>query len=295
MKNFDDGYEFSMQNPMTCRDTGKFEAPSPNYRHSKLPLDDTFELCVVTSDTLYLKYRAVKYTVPTNNFLLLEPHRDGDNIREGFRASKCDFYWLHIFPPAGYKRKTISDVDYDFCDSVQSIFIPEEGSLIYPERVAIYMRQLHDCIRSASSFTLINYLTSTIFCEIGNQVREQYMLGGKKKKTDSLYNNIEDYIEDHITEKITTQFIAKEFSYNQQYLNKVFKEQNGVSLHEYISKKKIEQANFYLSETDMNIEKISEHLGYSDTHNFMKLYKKITGMTPTTYRKSFPNRLRYNT
>lgn len=289
-----DGYEFSLQYPISCRDTGKFEAPSSNYRHSRLPLDDTFELCVVTADTLYLEYHGTKYIVPTNDFLLLEPH-ENDNIREGFRASKCDYYWLHIFPPNEYKVRKSSNIDYDFCDSVHSIFIPAQGSLIYPERIAIYMRQLQDCIRSSSSFTLVNYLTSTIFCEIYNQMRELHLFEDIKPKSSSIYNDITDYIEDHKCEKISAEVIANKLGYNPQYLNRLFKGHGGVSLHEYISKKKIELANYYLSETDMNIEAIAEKLGYNDNHNFMKLYKRITGMTPTAYRKSFPNRLRYNT
>ena len=55
------GYLFEASIPFSCRDTGKFESPSDNWQHEALPLDDTFELCVVTRGILYLKYQGVRY------------------------------------------------------------------------------------------------------------------------------------------------------------------------------------------------------------------------------------------
>ncbi|MFQ9351523.1 helix-turn-helix domain-containing protein [Hungatella sp.] len=65
-------------------------------------------------------------------------------------------------------------------------------------------------------------------------------------------------------------------------------------MHQYIMDKKMSEASYYLSETTLDVKEIAQKLGFSDSHNFMKVYKKETGMTPSEYRNSFPNRLNYD-
>ncbi|WP_321008093.1 helix-turn-helix transcriptional regulator [Hungatella effluvii] len=58
------------------------------------------------------------------------------------------------------------------------------------------------------------------------------------------------------------------------------------ALHQYILNQRISQANYYLSETSLSIKEIAQKLGYHDSHNFMKIYKRETGLTPSEYRNS---------
>ena len=99
MKTQENGYIINISQPLSCRDTGKFEAPSSDWRHDALPLDDSYELCVVTKGILYLKYRGISYSIHENQFLLIDPHEAPNNVRRGYNNNKCDFYWLHFYPP----------------------------------------------------------------------------------------------------------------------------------------------------------------------------------------------------
>ncbi len=295
MKNNENGYIINIQQPLSCRDTGKFEAPSSTWRHDALPLDDTYELCVVTKGTLYLKYKGISYTIHENQFLLMEPHEAPNNIRRGYNNCKCDFYWLHFFPPSESRPVGIENVDFAFLETTGEIFIPTQGTLIYPEKIAIFMRQLQDTIRSNYSFLAINYLTTMILCEISNQV--QILKNDEEAQSQTnigIYNSIIDFIDENMDKDLKLKNIAKKFNYNEQYISRLFKSFADISLHQYILNQKIKQANYYLAETSFNIKDISLKLGYNDCHNFMKIYKKETGMTPSEYRNSFPNRLRYD-
>ena len=294
MKTNESGYIINISQPLSCRDTGKFEAPSPAWRHDALALDDTYELCVVTKGILYLKYRGVSYSIHENQFLLIDPHEAPDNVRRGYNSSKCDFYWLHFYPPSEIRKTGLEDLDFSFLETVNEIYIPRQGALIYPEKIAIFMRQLQDTIRSNYSFLEINYLTTLILCEISNQIS----MGKNEEEAQSLtnagiYNSIIDYIDENLEKDLKLKTIANKFNYNEQYIARLFKHHGGVSLHQYILDQKISQANYYLSETSLPIKEIAQTLGYHDSHNFMKIYKRETGMTPSEYRNSFPNKLRY--
>lgn len=287
------GYLFEASIPFSCRDTGKFESPSDNWQHEALPLDDTFELCVVTRGILYLKYQDVRYAIREGEFLLMEPGETPNNIRHGYNHCACDFYWLHFYPPRNIQKAELENIDFSFLDMSGQIFIPIQGVLTSPEKIAVHMRQLQDSIRSNYSFLSLNYLTTIIFCEIHNQIRTSY-LSQQPNPQKALYNIITDYIHENISQPLSIHDIAAKLNYNEQYLSRLFRKYSNESLHDFIVNCKIEQSNFYLSETDLPVKIISEKLGYSDCHNFMKLYKKQTGMTPSEYRNSFPNRLRYN-
>ena len=294
MKQHMNGYIIKLLQPVSCRDTGKFEAPSPLWKHDTLSLDDTYELFVVVKGTLYLNYQNVSYSIHEGQFLLIEPHDPPNNLRKGYNNCACDFYWLHFFPPKEIRESDLSEVDFSYLEESHEIFIPKQGSLFYPDKIAIYMRQLQDTIRSDYSFLSINYLTSVILCEISNQFRMskdvQDLLSHANR---GIYNSIIDFIDENFDKDLQLKTIARKFNYNEQYVARLFKSFSDISLHQYIINRRIEEANFYLAETSLSVKDISQKIGYTDSHNFMKLYKRETGMTPSEYRNSFPNRLRY--
>lgn len=54
---------------------------------------------------------------------------------------------------------------------------------------------------------------------------------------------------------------------------------------------RMDTANYMLSDTNASIAEIAASLGFSDSHNFSKSYKKIAGMTPSEYRNAFSKRV----
>lgn len=65
-------FEFDVKSPVEYRLTGKFEAPSPSWKHEIAPLID-YELFVVTSHTLYISYAGEDFEVSEGEFLILPP------------------------------------------------------------------------------------------------------------------------------------------------------------------------------------------------------------------------------
>jgi AraC-like DNA-binding protein len=279
------GYEFLVDTPVGMALTGKFQAPSPEWIHLSRYLLD-YELIVMTDGVLYIAGDKNHYVVNKGEYLLLAPQTN----QYGYKASDCSFYWLHF----SY-RNDISPLDLSTAapDYKQGrIIIPQQGSLKNIEKIVVMMKQLQDSVRNYGEKTLNDYLSTSILCEMYNQLHFSENSAGKKSNQ-QIYNDILDYIKWNSHENIRVSHIADYFGYNEKYLSHLFTQVSGTSLKQYILIEKMEIAKFILTDTNNNISEIGAQLGYSDCHNFMKAFKKIVGLTPSEYRNAYSKRLLY--
>lgn len=279
--------EFNIEHPLNFHYTGKFQAPTPEWTHSKFPLYE-YELIVMTSGCLYIADDNGKYKVEKGEHLLLIPTKD--NIRYGYSPSDCSFYWLHFSSNHNIILDTYNKSKIKIDNVIQ---IPIKGSLKTPEKVIILMKQLQDSIRSNYDKNFANYTTTTILCELYNQFypsTSQNLSESKKQ----IYHDIIDYVKLTIYKNIKVSDIARHFKYNEKYLSHLFYNIEGLPLKQYILKEKMEVAKYLLTDTNDTIKELSLTLSFSDSHNFMKAFKKIVGFTPTEYRNAFSKRLLYD-
>lgn len=92
------------------------------------------------------------------------------------------------------------------------------------------------------------------------------------------------YIRNHFDEKIRPSDVAKEVSMSLSYFNKIFKKEMELTLREYIGKVRIEMAQALLFYTEKSVHQISVELGYSSDAEFVKRFKKYSGVTPSQFR-----------
>jgi two-component system response regulator YesN len=93
------------------------------------------------------------------------------------------------------------------------------------------------------------------------------------------------YVLAHVEEDITIDSIAAEIHISGGYLGKLFKQKTGVSIPEYVTKIKMEQAKYLLSTGEYKNYEVSEKLGYCTPNYFCRLFKEYTGVTPMEFRK----------
>ncbi|MCI1858489.1 MAG: response regulator [Sporolactobacillus sp.] len=72
---------------------------------------------------------------------------------------------------------------------------------------------------------------------------------------------------------------------SKDYLSRMFRQTTGITLKDYIVIRKIAEAQKLLIHSNKKVYQISEDLGYSSVDYFTKIYKRISGETPTQYRK----------
>lgn len=107
-------------------------------------------------------------------------------------------------------------------------------------------------------------------------------------RSDDSQNNYEDeiirYIKENYNNYISLDVVAQKFGMNASYLSTYIKKKIGMSFVEYMRTLRIANAKKLLTETDLEIAKISESLGFSDTSSFIRYFKKSEGTTPKQYR-----------
>lgn len=93
-----------------------------------------------------------------------------------------------------------------------------------------------------------------------------------------------EYIYSHIKERITIEDLAEHTQLSTSYLSRLFKEEIGISVSDYIREKKIEKAQNLLKYCDYSLIEISNYLAFSSQSHFIQIFKKLVGMTPKKYR-----------
>lgn len=101
---------------------------------------------------------------------------------------------------------------------------------------------------------------------------------------DDKINQIIAYIIENIAEDLSLDHLSKNFYISKFYLSKRFKQYTGLSLYQYILKKRLTIARNMLSQGVPVIESC-HRCGFSDYSNFLKVFKREFGCTPTNYVK----------
>ena len=109
--------------------------------------------------------------------------------------------------------------------------------------------------------------------------------GGKALRFSDTVRAME-YIEEHLSEGLTLEGISAVAGMTPNYFSALFREQRGVTLWEYITSRRVEQAMELISaDRSMNMLDVALSCGFNNTANFNKAFKKRTGVTPSFFRK----------
>ena len=93
-----------------------------------------------------------------------------------------------------------------------------------------------------------------------------------------------DYIIGHLYQRIFIKETAEYLKISPAYLSRLFKKETGLSFREYVNKLKIEEAAALLLYTQFSDVEISSLLAFSSQSYFIKIFKKIMGITPKKYK-----------
>lgn len=107
----------------------------------------------------------------------------------------------------------------------------------------------------------------------------------KSQKYKQIVHVAIDYIKEHYAENITLKTLSEIVYVTPNYLSKVFKEETGENLIEYLNKFRIKKSKELLKDVRYKTYEIAEKVGYSDYKSFSYNFKKYTGQSPRAFRK----------
>jgi YesN/AraC family two-component response regulator len=105
----------------------------------------------------------------------------------------------------------------------------------------------------------------------------------KRNDSDELVFSILKYINENISENLSLDHISDEFFISKNIINKHFKQKIGYTLGKYITNYRMYYARQMLEAGD-SVNNIAWKVGYHNTSNFIRVFKKVVGITPGAYK-----------
>lgn len=113
----------------------------------------------------------------------------------------------------------------------------------------------------------------------------EYLKDLKINNSDTNVEKIIEFIKKHYNDNLTLDSIASVVYLSTSYASRIFKKAKKVSIMEYVTYIRMENAKYLLCNPNYKIDDIAQNVGYTDSSYFTKVFKKYEGITPVQYRK----------
>ncbi|MDR2478623.1 MAG: AraC family transcriptional regulator [Treponema sp.] len=94
-------------------------------------------------------------------------------------------------------------------------------------------------------------------------------------------NKITNYIAMHYSDKLTVKNLAKQVNLDEAYFGHLFKQETGITVHQYITQVRVRNAENMLQSGNYKVHEVGEHCGFSDVFHFYKSFKTLRGFPPS--------------
>ena len=116
--------------------------------------------------------------------------------------------------------------------------------------------------------------------------RQAAMAGHLEGRGARLYNELLSLIASHCREHSDVQFYAERMNVSSHYLAQVTRRMAAVSPKQLIDEYLLKEVKVALRSKDLTIQEVAYRYGFTSQSHFTKFFRKLTGETPTAYRKS---------
>lgn len=131
-------------------------------------------------------------------------------------------------------------------------------------------------------FELFHMVNSLVSCKIENNLLEEPLVIGAQKKI----NEIITFIDDNLMKGVSVEQIAEHFYLNKDYISRLFFKYTHTTIGRYVALQRISKAQELLRE-GKTVTEVQELMGYSSYAHFFKTFQKMTGISPSRYRKQY--------
>jgi len=105
-------------------------------------------------------------------------------------------------------------------------------------------------------------------------------------RTELLVHEAKLMLGQHLEEEVDLEVMAKKLSVGYHWLRRAFKQETGQSLHQYRLQLRLSRAKVLLKNSDATVEQIAQQTGFADPYYFSQIFKRKTGLPPTSWRKT---------
>jgi transcriptional regulator GlxA family with amidase domain len=109
----------------------------------------------------------------------------------------------------------------------------------------------------------------------------------QKTHGDELVSNAQTYIENNLGGKISFEELSSKLAISRRNFDRRFIKATGNTPVEYMQRAKVEAAKRSLEKGRKNINEVMDEVGYADDKAFREVFKKLTGLSPLSYKEKY--------
>lgn len=112
------------------------------------------------------------------------------------------------------------------------------------------------------------------------EIRQQNV----ERQNEDVVNQVKRYITEHLAEDTSLHVLADQVHFSQEYLLRIFKKQEGITILQYINDMKLDMAKQLLTGSELSVKEIAEKLGFASQGYFGRFFRSKMGLSPKAYR-----------
>jgi AraC-like DNA-binding protein/mannose-6-phosphate isomerase-like protein (cupin superfamily) len=208
-----------------------------------------------------------------NDFFVIPPFKN-----HHYRSSQNNpwsIYWVH------FKGKVANAL-------IEKFYLRRglrKGAIAYSEKLLENFREAIDLLSDRfsqevveySSLLIKNFVVHLVYTENHEVVYPE---------EDTVENAI-SYLKENLSNEVKIQDFAARFNLSVSRFSEIFKTKTGYSPIKYLILTRIQKACQLLHFTDLSVKEIAIKVGFEDQYYFSRMFKKLMGMPPTSYRKEY--------
>lgn len=269
--------EFASRQPLTsallpCR-IGYFPKAKGQKVHRRNG-DWAFTLLFCLDGVGELHLSDAKHRLTRGTFALLRPFEF--HAYEADEEKPWSYYWIHF-------NGTLAQQYYEvLTGGGKQVCIALEPDMKFVqsfEKILNIYHQGHAYKLLVQASAAMHQLLGDLHGLICNRASPQ-------ETTEARIERTVEVIRNNLGMQVSIQELAASVNMSHAYYAQQFRKHTGESPRSYFNKLRIAKASEYLAQTNAKVESVAQLVGFEDAFYFCRLFKRITGKTPTGYRRA---------
>lgn len=223
----------------------------------------------------WYKIHGTKHLLKKDEYIILPqntPYAFGAN-----NENPWSIYWIHFqgknsifYQPSNYTPHSIT----------------AGNSSRLQDRLRLF-EEIYHCFSLAYTSEYMRYTSACLHLLLSSFIYlEQYRsIQTFTSKDLSFSEKVIHYMQENLSQHLTLAQMANQFKYSTSHFSMLFQKETGTSPINYFLKLKIQKACQYIELTNLKLQEIAIILGFDEPAYFSRLFTKIMGVSPSTYRK----------
>jgi len=185
--------------------------------------------------------------------------------------------WFQTFSEQGVPPEMIIQLIIQFLMKTSTIAleIGVDTDEIFPEQYRMELLNQYERLEHLEQYTV----------HVMGLLMERIKEKRSSREKNDVIDRVMDYIQEHyMRSDLSLNLLASEFKISVSHLSKLFKEQKECNFIDTLMEIRMNKAKEMLAQTEEKIRDIAEQVGYTNVNSFVRIFKKMTGRTPTEFR-----------